>query len=107
MCQSDRPEADLLLFDEPFNNNVDRQTETIMFEIFAELKAQGKTLLVISHDLSETLENYDRLLLNKKLIAFGSRAEVLTNANINRAYDRYLLPQPVTVNHSVNANLVN
>ena len=100
-------EADLLLFDEPFNN-VDRQTETIMFEIFAELKAQGKTLLVISHDLSETLENYDRLLLlNKKLIAFGSRAEVLNNANINRAYDRYLLPQPLTVNHSVNANLVN
>ncbi len=40
-------EADLLLFDEPFNN-VDRQTETIIFEIFAELKAQQKTLLVIS-----------------------------------------------------------
>lgn len=100
-------EADLLLLDEPFNN-VDRQTETIMFEIFAELKAQGKTLLVISHDLSETLENYDRLLLlNKKPIAFGSRAEVLTNANINQAYDRYLLPQPLTVNHSINANLVN
>ena len=99
-------EADLLLFDEPFNN-IDRQTETIMFEIFAELKAQDKTLLVISHDLSETLENYDRLLLlNKKPIAFGSRAEVLTNANINRAYDRYLLPQPLTVNHPVNANLV-
>ena len=101
-------EADLLLFDEPFNN-VDRQTEGIIFEIFAELKARHKTLLVISHDLSETLENYDRLLLlNKKLIASGSKAEVLTNDNINRAYDRYfnLTPQPLTINLA-HANLVN
>ena len=81
--------ADLFLFDEPFNN-VDRQTESIIFKIFAELKAQQKTLLVISHDLSQTLENYDRLLLlNKTLIASGSIEEVLTNENINKAYDRY------------------
>lgn len=83
-------EADLLMFDEPFNN-VDQQTETIIFDIFAELKAQQKTLLVISHDLSETLENYDQLLLlNKTVIASGSQSEVLTNENINRAYDRYM-----------------
>ena len=82
-------EADLLLFDEPFNN-VDRQTETIIFDIFAELKAQQKTLLVISHDLSETLDNYDRLLLmNKRLIASGTKEEVLTSENINRAYNKY------------------
>ncbi len=102
-------EADLLLFDEPFNN-VDRQTETIIFDIFAELKAQQKTLLVISHDLSETLENYDQLLLlNKKLIASGTKEEVLTNHNINQAYDRYLnfAAQPININHPVNANLVN
>ena len=102
-------EADLLLFDEPFNN-VDRQTETIIFEVFAELKAQQKTLLVISHDLSETLENYDQLLLlNKKLIASGTIEEVLTNENINQAFDKYskFNFQPLTINHSVNANLVN
>lgn len=82
-------EADLFLFDEPFNN-VDRQTERVIFDIFAELKAQQKTLLVISHDLSETLTNYDQLLLlNKKLIAAGSIEAVLTNQNINQAYDRY------------------
>ena len=81
-------EADLFLFDEPFNN-VDRQTESIIFKIFAELKAQQKTLLVISHDLSETISNYDRLLLlNKKLIASGSVESVLTNENINKAYER-------------------
>lgn len=101
-------EADLLLFDEPFNN-IDRQTETVIFDIFAQLKAQQKTLLVISHDLSETLANYDRiLLLNKRLIASGTKEEVLTNENINRAYDRYfnLTSQPLTINH-LHANLVN
>ena len=83
-------EAELFLFDEPFNN-VDQQTESIIFNIFAELKAQQKTLLVISHDLSQTLENYDQLLLlNKQLIAAGSIEEVLTNENINQAYDKYL-----------------
>ncbi|MEM9506748.1 MAG: metal ABC transporter ATP-binding protein [Cyanobacteria bacterium P01_E01_bin.35] len=102
-------EADLLLLDEPFNN-VDRQTETIMFEMFRELKAQQKTLLVISHDLSETLNNYDQLLLlNKRLIASGSTEEVLTNANINQAYNRSfdLLSPLLTINHAVNTNLAN
>ena len=82
-------EAELLLFDEPFNN-VDQQTEAIIFEIFAELKAQQKAVLVISHDLSQTLKNYDQLLLlNKTLVASGSPATVLTNANINQAYNRH------------------
>ena len=101
--------ADLLLLDEPFNN-VDRQTEAIIFEIFAELKVQQKAILVISHDLSETLNNYDQLLLlNKTLIASGSQAEVLTNENIDRAYDRYFKPshQSLTINQQpANVNLV-
>ena len=101
-------EAELLLFDEPFNN-VDRQTEKIMFEIFAELKQKQKTLLVISHDLSETLENYDQLiLLNKTIIASGAKEEVLTNKNINQAYERYFVPaKSLIVSYPTNANVVN
>lgn len=100
-------EADLFLFDEPFNN-VDRQTESIIFQIFAELKAQQKTLLVISHDLSQTLSNYDQLLLlNKKLIASGSIESVLTNENINKAYDRYFaIDRQLPTNNINNVNLV-
>ena len=97
--------ADLFLFDEPFNN-VDRQTETIIFDLFAELKAQQKTLLVISHDLSETLNNYDRLLLiNRQLIASGTKEEVLTYENINKAYNKYFTDRAIP--HRANANLVN
>ena len=99
-------EADLFLLDEPFNN-VDRQTETIIFDLFAELKAQQKALLVISHDLSATLDNYDRLLLiNQTVIACGTKEEVLTNENINQAYNKYASASTITL-PQINANLVN
>ncbi len=85
-------QADVFFFDEPFNN-IDRQTEEIVFAVFAELKAQQKTLLVISHDLSETLNNYDQfLLLNQQLIAAGRQEEVLTAENINKAYKSPPIP---------------
>ena len=83
-------EAELLIFDEPFTA-VDRKTEDIIFEIFQELRAAGKTLLVINHDLGDSLAIYDQLLLlNKRLIAQGTRQEVVTSDNLERAYGRGL-----------------
>ncbi|MGB3239082.1 MAG: metal ABC transporter ATP-binding protein [Geitlerinemataceae cyanobacterium] len=83
-------QADLFFFDEPFAG-IDRKTEEILFEVFDELKAQGKTILVISHDLGETLDRYDRLLLlDKELIASGSKNEVMTPENLQKAYGRSL-----------------
>lgn len=79
-------QADLFFFDEPFAG-IDKKTEAIIFDIFSELKSQDKTLLVINHDLGETLNRYDQLLLlNKQLIAVGSKAQVLTPENIQKAY---------------------
>jgi manganese/iron transport system ATP-binding protein len=83
-------QADLLFFDEPFAG-VDKKTEEVVFDIFSELKSQNKVILVISHDLGETLENYDQfLLLNQQLIAVGSKADVLTAENITKAYGKKL-----------------
>ena len=83
-------QADIFFFDEPFNN-IDRQTETIIFDVFAQLKKNQKSLLVISHDLSETVSNYDKLiLLNQKIIALGNQKEVLTSENINKTYLKQL-----------------
>ncbi|MEM9217223.1 MAG: metal ABC transporter ATP-binding protein [Cyanobacteria bacterium P01_F01_bin.150] len=83
-------EAELLIFDEPFTA-VDRKTEDIIFDIFDELRAEGKTLLVINHDLGDSLAIYDQLLLlNKRLIAQGPRQEVVTSDNLERAYGRGL-----------------
>jgi len=59
----------------------------VIFDVFAELRAQNKILLVITHDLGSALDNYDRLLLiNKELIADGDRSEVITAKNIQHAY---------------------
>jgi manganese/iron transport system ATP-binding protein len=87
-------EAELLFFDEPFVG-VDKKTEAVIFDVFAELKSQSKILLVITHDLGSNLDNYDRLLLmNKELIAEGDRDTVITSQNIKRAYgDSVILMQ--------------
>ncbi|NJN23665.1 MAG: hypothetical protein HC810_03765 [Acaryochloridaceae cyanobacterium RL_2_7] len=90
MARALAKEAELLIFDEPFTA-VDRKTEDIIFDIFQELRADGKTLLVINHDLGDSLEIYDRLLLlNKRLIAQGTRCEVVTSDNLEEAYGRGL-----------------
>jgi manganese/iron transport system ATP-binding protein len=79
-------QAELFLFDEPLAG-IDKKTETILFQIFNELKAEGKTLLVSSHEWGKALSNYDRLmLLNQQLIASGYPQEVMTIDNIQRAY---------------------
>ncbi len=77
-------QAELLFFDEPFVG-VDKKTEAIIFDVFEELKSQGKILLVVTHDLGTTLTKCDQLLLlNKQIIANGSMKEVMTADNIQR-----------------------
>lgn len=86
LARSLAQEAELFFFDEPFVG-IDQKTETVIFDIFAELKSAGKMLLVISHNLGDSLLRYDNfLLLNKQLIAAGSRQHVLTSANLQTAY---------------------
>ena len=83
-------QAELFLFDEPFTG-VDQKTEAIMLDVFTELKAQGKTLLVCSHEWGQALQRYDRLLLlNQKLLANGTPQSVMTLENIQRAYGENL-----------------
>jgi len=85
-------EADVFCLDEPLAG-VDLQAEAVMYDVFADLRAAGKLLLVVSHDLGSQLDRYDRmLLLNCQLIAEGDRAQVLTPANLARAYGVPLLP---------------
>jgi manganese/iron transport system ATP-binding protein len=86
LARSLAQEAELFFFDEPFVG-VDKFTEAVIFEVFSELRAAGKTLLVVSHDLGASTRAYDRfLLLNKQLVAQGARDEVMTATNLQRAY---------------------
>ncbi|MDJ0617198.1 MAG: metal ABC transporter ATP-binding protein [Calothrix sp. MO_192.B10] len=79
-------QAELFLFDEPFSG-VDKATESVMYDVFAELKQNGKLLMVITHDLGVNLTKCDSLLLlNKQIIANGSFKQVITAENIQTAY---------------------
>jgi len=79
-------ESDLFFFDEPFVG-IDQKTQTIIFAIFHELTEAGKTVLVVNHDLGESITHFDDLLLlNTDLVASGSREQVLTRENLHRAY---------------------
>ena len=87
-------DADLLLLDEPFTG-IDKKTEALMLGIFAELKAQGKTLVVCSHEWGEALNRYDRLLLlNQTLLANDIPQVVMTFENIQRAYGQGHAAEP-------------
>jgi manganese/iron transport system ATP-binding protein len=79
-------EADVFCFDEPFVG-IDQKTQDIIFDIFQELAAAGKVVMVINHDLGESIAHFDDLLLlNRQLVAYGARSEVLTQDNFYRAY---------------------
>jgi manganese/iron transport system ATP-binding protein len=79
-------EAEIFCFDEPLVG-IDKKTEAVIFEIFHELANEGKTLIVVNHDLGQAITNFDDLiLLNRELIASGSRQQVLSADNLQRAY---------------------
>ncbi|BAZ67603.1 MAG: metal ABC transporter ATP-binding protein [Pelatocladus maniniholoensis HA4357-MV3] len=79
-------EADIFCFDEPFVG-IDQKTQSVIFEVFGELTQAGKIVLVVNHDLGESISHFDELiLLNRELVATGSRQQVLTEENLSRAY---------------------
>lgn len=82
LCQG----ADVFLLDEPFVG-VDITTEEKIIDILKRLASQGKTLLVVHHDLSSVAEYFDKvILLNQRLIAFGDTETTFTQENIAKAY---------------------
>ncbi len=78
--------ADIYLMDEPFAG-VDAATEKAMIGLLQEWKAQGKTVIVVHHDLQTVRSYFDHcLLLNKTAIAFGPTEQSFTRDNLQQAY---------------------
>lgn len=79
-------EADIYLMDEPFQG-VDSTTEKSIVEILKKLKSEGKTIIVVHHDLQTVPTYFETVtLINKNVIASGKVSEVFTQDNINIAY---------------------
>ena len=81
-------EADIYLMDEPFQG-VDSTTEKSIVDILKKLKSDGKTLIVVHHDL-QTVPTYFETVtfINKSVIASGKVKEVFTQENIDMAYKK-------------------
>ena len=79
-------ESDLYFMDEPFAG-VDAATETAIVAILQELREQGKTLLVVHHDLTTARDYFDSLLLlNMRVVAFGPTQTVFNQELLQRTY---------------------
>ncbi len=79
-------EALVYFMDEPFQG-VDATTEKAIIGLLKELRAAGKTVLVVHHDLQTVAEYFDwALLLNVRRIASGPVSDVFTDQNLRLAY---------------------
>jgi manganese/zinc/iron transport system ATP- binding protein len=79
-------ESDLYFMDEPFAG-VDAATESAIITLLRELRAKGKTLLVVHHDLPTAKDYFDMLLLlNMRVVAFGPTEKVFTNELLQKTY---------------------
>ena len=78
--------AELYFMDEPFQG-VDATTEKAIVELLRTLRAGGKTVVAVHHDLQTVPEYFDQVtLLNVRRIASGPVAECFTEENLRRTY---------------------
>ncbi|GMG80076.1 manganese transporter [Bacillus safensis] len=82
--------AQLFCLDEPFVG-IDMASEETMVRILKELRDEGKTILVVHHDLSKADDYFSHLvLLNKKLIKAGPVHDILRPEIMLEAYETQL-----------------
>ena len=64
-------EADLYFMDEPFAG-VDAATEQAILEVLREMKREGRTIVVVHHDLQTVPTSFDEvILLNMRVVDSG------------------------------------
>jgi manganese/zinc/iron transport system ATP- binding protein len=79
-------DARVYFMDEPFQG-VDATTERAIITLLKELRAAGKTVVVVHHDLQTVQEYFDWVtLLNVRRVASGPVDEVFTEENLRLTY---------------------
>jgi manganese/zinc/iron transport system ATP- binding protein len=79
-------DADLYLMDEPFAS-VDASTERAIVDVLRALRARGRTVVCVHHDLPTVPEYFDYVaLLNMRVVAQGPVASVFTAENLRKTY---------------------
>ncbi len=79
-------EAEIYFMDEPFKG-VDAQTEKAIILLLKELKEQGKTVVVVHHDLQTVADYFDWVtLINLRVVASGPIEDVFHEDNLKKTY---------------------
>jgi manganese/zinc/iron transport system ATP- binding protein len=79
-------DAPIYILDEPFQG-VDAPTEQAIIEVLNGLADEGKTIIVVHHDLQTVPEYFDWvLLLNVRAFEFGPVSEVFSEANLRLTF---------------------
>ena len=79
-------QGELFLMDEPFAG-VDIATEEMIVDLLKEMKDQGKTLVIVHHDLHTAQSYFDHLvLMNTRLVACGKTSDVFTDQILTDTY---------------------
>ena len=86
--------ARLLLLDEPFAG-LDAAVQHDLLRILDDLAAEGRSIFLATHDLSCVANSCDEVVcLNRRVIAAGLPAEVLTESVLTATFERHLLAIP-------------
>lgn len=79
--------AEILLLDEPFAG-VDAATERAILDVLESAKENGRTLVVVHHDLTTAAEYFDQLaLIKQRLYAYGPPSAVLQEELLSEVYE--------------------
>ncbi|GIC75704.1 manganese/iron ABC transporter ATP-binding protein [Moritella sp. F3] len=79
-------ESQVILLDEPFTG-VDVQTEEQIMALLRELRAEGKVILVSTHNLGSVPEFCDRtVLINRTILGAGLTSEIFTQDNLQKTF---------------------
>lgn len=79
-------QPELFLFDEPFAG-VDMTTEKELMSLMKQLCLEGKSIIVVHHDLQSARAFFDEvLLLNTHMVSYGSTSETLNAQNLKAAF---------------------
>ncbi|WP_171024647.1 metal ABC transporter ATP-binding protein [Lacticaseibacillus zeae] len=79
-------EADLIILDEPFAG-IDNRSESAIMIVLRKLRAEGKTILMVHHDLKTVRSYFDSVvMMNVRMIGAGPVATTFTDTNLEQAY---------------------
>ncbi|MBT5347114.1 metal ABC transporter ATP-binding protein [bacterium] len=78
---------DILFLDEPLAG-IDYKSMIDIFQILKNQKANGKTIVIVHHNIEDLSKYFDNVVVvNKKIIDFGSTKDVLKRGSISKAFN--------------------